>query len=88
MKKNTKGVILKQKGAKMAEDGEDWNRLEMTILKSLANFFKINERWRSSFNGISEMMDLHCKSSYLRPHELRKVTLRCRIQDLWSISLM
>ena len=49
MKKNTKGVILKQKGAKMAEDGEDWNGLEMTILKSLANFFKINERWRSSF---------------------------------------
>ena len=49
MKKNTKGVILKQKGAKMAEDGEDWNRLEMTILKSLAKFFKMNERWRSSF---------------------------------------
>ena len=34
----------------MAEDGEDWNRLEMTILKSLANFFKIHEQWRSSFN--------------------------------------
>ena len=50
MKKNTNGVILKQKGAKMAEDGEDWNGLEMTILKSLANFFKINKRWRSSFN--------------------------------------
>ena len=30
MKKNTKGVILEQKGAKMAEDGEDWNGLEMT----------------------------------------------------------
>ena len=50
-KKNTKGVILKQKGAKMTEDGEDWNGLEMTILKSLANFFKINERWRSSFKA-------------------------------------
>ena len=24
----------------MAEDGEDWNGMEMTILKSLANFFK------------------------------------------------
>ena len=23
----------------MAEDGEDWNPLEMTILKRLANFF-------------------------------------------------
>ena len=51
MKKNNKGVILKQKGAKMAEDGKDWNGLEMTILKSLANLFKINERWRSSFNS-------------------------------------
>ena len=50
-KKNTKGLILKQKGTKMAEDGEDWNRLVMTILNlSLANFFKINEQWHSSFN--------------------------------------
>ena len=40
-KKNTKGVILKQKGTRMAEDREDWNKLElMTILKSLANFFQ------------------------------------------------
>ena len=54
MKKNTKGVILKQKGAEMAEDGEDWNGLEMTILKSLANFFKINERWRSSFKASTD----------------------------------
>ena len=38
-KKNTKGLILKQKGTRMAEDGEDWNGLKMTILKSLANFF-------------------------------------------------
>ena len=38
MKEKTKGVILKQKGTRMAEDGEDWNGLEMTILKSLANF--------------------------------------------------
>ena len=50
-KKNTKGVILKQKGTRMAEDGEDWNGLEMTILKSLAIFFKIQERWRSSFKA-------------------------------------
>ena len=41
MKKNTKVVILKQKGAKMAQDGEHWNGLEMTILKSLANFFQV-----------------------------------------------
>ena len=33
-------MILKQKGTWMAEDGEDWNGLEMTILKSLANFSK------------------------------------------------
>ena len=42
-KKNSKGVILEQKGTRMAEDGEDWNGLEMTILKSLAIFF-----WRHS----------------------------------------
>ena len=29
-------MILEQKGTRMAEDGEDWNGLEMTILKSLA----------------------------------------------------
>ena len=51
MKKKTKGVILKQKGTRMAEDGEDWNGLEMAILKSLANFFKMHERWRNSFNA-------------------------------------
>ena len=38
-KKNTEGLILKQIGTTMAEDGEDWNGLEMTILKSLAKFF-------------------------------------------------
>ena len=31
-------MILKQKGTRMAEDGEDWNGLKMTILKSLAFF--------------------------------------------------
>ena len=41
MKEKTKGVILKRKGTRMAEDGEDWDGLEMTILKSLANFFKV-----------------------------------------------
>ena len=50
MEEKTKGVILKQKGTNVAEDGEDWNRLEMTILKSLANFFKMHKRWCSSFN--------------------------------------
>ena len=38
-KKNTKQVILKQKGTRMAGDGEDWNGLQMMILKSLAIFF-------------------------------------------------
>ena len=42
-KKNPK-AILKQKGTRMAEDGKHRNGLEMTILKSLANFFKIHER--------------------------------------------
>ena len=27
----------------MAEDGEDWNELEITILKSLANFGQVIE---------------------------------------------
>ena len=29
-------MIVEQKGTRMAEDGEDWNGLKMTILKSLA----------------------------------------------------
>ena len=29
-KKNTKGLILKQRWKRMAEDGEDWNGLEIT----------------------------------------------------------
>ena len=33
----------------MAEDGEDWNELELTILKSVAIIYKIHERWHSSF---------------------------------------
>ena len=49
-KKNTKGLILKQNGARMIENGEDWNRLEMAILKTLAIFFKMHVKWwRSSF---------------------------------------
>ena len=43
-KKNTKGVVVEQKGTRMVEDGEDWNGLEITILKNLANFFKIHEQ--------------------------------------------
>ena len=35
----------------MVEDGEDWNGLDVTILKSLAIFFKIHEWWRGSFNN-------------------------------------
>ena len=31
MKKNTKRVILKQKGTRMAEEAEDLNGFEMTI---------------------------------------------------------
>ena len=50
-KKNTKGVILEQKGTRMTEDCKDWNGLEMTILKSLANYFKIHKPWRSSFKN-------------------------------------
>ena len=42
-KKNIKGAILEQKGTRMAENGEDRNGLEMTISKSLANFFKLHE---------------------------------------------
>ena len=38
-KENTEIMILKQKRTSMVEDGEDWNGLEMTILKSLAIFF-------------------------------------------------
>ena len=49
-KKNTKGVILKQKRTSVPEDGEDWKGLEMTILKTLANFFKIHEQRHSSIN--------------------------------------
>ena len=52
MKEKTKGAIIKQKGTRTAEDGEDWNGLEMTILNSLANFFKMHERWRSSFKAM------------------------------------
>ena len=37
-KENTKGLILKQKGTRIAEDGEDWKGLEITISKSFAIF--------------------------------------------------
>ena len=37
-------MILKQKGTSMAEDEEDWNGLEMTILNILAFFFFQNTR--------------------------------------------
>ena len=41
LKKKTPKGDLK---TKRNEDGEDCNRLEMTILKSLANLFKIHEQ--------------------------------------------
>ena len=54
-KSKTNGLLMKEKNKevilKMAEDGEDWNGLEMTILKSLAIFFKMHEWWRSSFKS-------------------------------------
>ena len=54
--KSTKGVILKQKGARMAEQGEDLNGLKMAILlKKLGYFFsKVHERWRTSFKARQE----------------------------------
>lgn len=36
--KNTKGVIIEEKGTRMDEDGEDGNGLEM------AKFFKMQKR--------------------------------------------
>ena len=42
MKENTKGVILEQMGQEWLMDGEVLNGLEMTILKSSANVFKIH----------------------------------------------
>ena len=48
-KKNAKEVILEQKGTRMAEGGKDWTGLEMMILKSLANFFKILKRNMSAW---------------------------------------
>ena len=45
--KNTTGVILEQKEQgrlRIAKIETDWK-----WLKSLANFFKMRERWRSSF---------------------------------------
>ena len=40
MTQSCKEPIVNQKGKRMARDGEDWNGLEMMILKSLANFFQ------------------------------------------------
>ena len=41
-KENTKGVILKQKETRMAEDGEDWSGLEMT--RTISGWRR-NETW-------------------------------------------
>ena len=45
-------MILEQKWTRMVEDGEEWNGLDMMILKSLSIFFKIHERWRSFFKSV------------------------------------
>ena len=37
-------MILKQKGTRIAEDGEDLNGLQISILKSLPYFLQIHER--------------------------------------------
>ena len=69
-KKNTKGVILEQKGTRMAENGEDCNGLEMTILKSLGIFFKIHERRPSSFKT-------WVISNNLKLSSVKGVTIQC-----------
>ena len=38
----------------MAEDEEDWNGLEMAILKSFSYFFKMHKPWRSSLKVFVE----------------------------------
>ena len=38
--KNTKEIIINQKGTRMVKDGEDWHALQTTKLKSLAKLFK------------------------------------------------
>ena len=67
IKEKTKGVILKKKGTRIAKDGEDWNGLEMTILKSLAIFFKMHERWRSSFKAGNVSISKQNKGSFAWP---------------------
>ena len=60
-------MILAQKGTnlKMTEDDEDCNGLDMTILKSLANFFKIHERDVAPLNRGSTVVNLRAASMRL-----------------------
>ena len=44
LRRKKQRIYSKAKGTTTAENGEDWNGLEMTILKSLVIFFKIHER--------------------------------------------
>ena len=37
---NTKEIIINRKGTRMVNDGEDWQGLQTTTLKSLAKLFK------------------------------------------------
>ena len=71
-KRITKGVILEQKGTRMSEDGQDWNGSEITILKSLANFCKKPERWRSSFQIYSLMKSSMQEVNCLKYFKLKK----------------
>ena len=85
MKEKTKEVILKQRGMRMAEDGEDWKRLEMMILKSLAHFFKMHERWRSWFKIFSLSIPLTDGSSFLYNFILSKKAHLHRGISIWLL---
>ena len=78
-KKNTKGLILKQKGTRMAEDGEDWNGLEMTMLKCIANFSKYtnNDVPGNSFKMKYMSISQHKRVFYLR--RVSRVSLQAQI---------
>ena len=63
--------------AKRNKDGRGWRklkRIEMAILKSLANFFEIHERWRSSF-----------KFRYLNRPLICFIELSRKVQKVWNL---
>ena len=84
-KKYTNGLIRKQKRTRMVVGGEDWNGLEITTLKSLANFFKVDKRCRSSCNDdLLEVLlntTLFCASCIFPPKsslQIINVLWRCK----------